>query len=68
LPETEVEQNDHSVSALVEDSDGEEEYKLPPPAPVVAPAPAPVAESVVEPVADEAPKKKAVARKVKKDA
>jgi hypothetical protein len=67
LPETEVEQNDHSVSALVEDSDGEEEeYKLPPPAPVVAPAP--VAESVVEPVADEAPKKKAVARKVKKDA
>lgn len=70
LPETEVEQNDHSVSALVEDSDGEEEYKLPPPAPVVAPAPAPapVAESVVEPVVDEAPKKKAVARKVKKDA
>jgi hypothetical protein len=68
LPETEVEQNDHSVSALVEDSDGEEEYKLPPPAHVVAPAPAPVAESVVEPVADEAPKKKAVARKVKKDA
>jgi hypothetical protein len=68
LPETEVEQNDHSVSALVEDSDGEEEYKLPPPTPVAAPAPAPVVESVAEPVADEAPKKKAVARKVKKDA
>jgi len=68
LPETEVEQNDHSVSALVEDSDGEEEYKLPPPAPVVAPAPAPIVESVAEPVAEEAPKKKAVARKVKKDA
>jgi hypothetical protein len=41
LPETEVEQNDHSVSALVEDSDGEEEYKLPPPAPVAAPVAAP---------------------------
>ena len=71
LPETEVEHNDNSVSALVEDSDGEEEYKLPPPAPVAvsAPAPTPVAESVAEPAAtEEAPKKKAVARKVKKDA
>jgi hypothetical protein len=70
LPETEVEHNDNSVSALVEDSDGEEEYKLPPPAPVAvsAPAPTPVAESVTEPVSEEAPKKKAVARKVKKDA
>ncbi len=67
LPETEVEQNDHSVSAMVEDSDGEEEYKLPPPAPVVAPTPAPVVEAVAEPAVEEAPKKKAVARKVKKD-
>jgi hypothetical protein len=67
LPETEVEQNDHSVSALVEDSDGEEEYNLPPPAPVAVPAPTPVVEPVAEPVAEEAPKKKAVARKVKKD-
>jgi hypothetical protein len=36
LPETElVEQVDNSVSALVEDSDNEEEYKLPVPEPVV---------------------------------
>jgi hypothetical protein len=69
LPETEVEQNDHSISALVEDSDGEEEYILPPPTPVAESTPAPVVEPVVEPVAEptteEAPKKKAVARKVK---
>jgi hypothetical protein len=66
LPETEIEQNDNSVSALVEDSDGEEEYKLPPPLPVVeTPAPVPVAEPVAT---EEAPKKKTVAKKVKKDA
>ena len=64
LPETEIEQNDNSVSALVEDSDGEEEYKLP--APVVeTPAPVPVAEPVAT---EEAPKKKTIAKKVKKDA
>ena len=74
LPETEVEHNDHSVSALVEDSDGEEEYTLPPPVPATKPAAVepvvePVVESVSEPAAtEEAPKKKAVARKVKKDA
>jgi hypothetical protein len=75
LPETEVEQNDHSVSALVEDSDGEEEYNLPPPvaqATVVSTAPPVHVEPqlpVAEPVStEEAPKKKAVARKVKKDA
>ena len=69
-PDVEIVQTDHSVSALVEDSDGEEEYNLPPPAPVSAPAPAPVVEPVAEQVAttEEAPKKKAVARKVKKDA
>jgi hypothetical protein len=67
-PETEVESHDNSVSALVEDSDGEDEYTLPPPAPVAAPAPAPVAEVVSESATEEAPKKKAVARKVKKDA
>jgi hypothetical protein len=71
LPETEVEQNDHSVSALVEDSDGEEEYTLPPPKPVPEPLvePVPTPTPVVdEPVSTEAvsePKKKAVARKVK---
>jgi hypothetical protein len=57
MPETEIEQNDNSVSALVEDSDEEEEeYSLPPPAPVVTPvvekvveaATAPVVEKVVE--------------------
>lgn len=58
LPETEVEQVDNSVSALVEDSDGEEEYHLPAPTPVAAP-------QVEEPVVNEEPKKKAVARKVK---
>jgi hypothetical protein len=61
LPETEVEQVDNSVSALVEDSDGEEEYHLPAPTPVAAP-------QVEEPVVNEEPKKKAVARKVKSKA
>ena len=76
MPETEIEQHDNSVSALVEDSDHEEEYKLPPPAPVTVPVatppPAPVVETTVTasepPASEEAPKKKAVARKVKKDA
>jgi hypothetical protein len=70
-PDVELVQPDHSVSAEVEDSDGEEEYKLPPPTPVAPPAPVveSVVESVAEPVStEEAPKKKAVARKVKKDA
>ena len=62
IPETEIEQHDNSVSALVEDSDDEAEYTLPPPAPVVAP----VVEKVeTPPVVTEEPKKKAVARKVK---
>lgn len=75
LPEAEVETVINSVSAEVEDTD-DEEYNLPPPVPVVvattAPEPvtttAPVAEPVAEPVSEEAPKKKAVARKIKKDA
>ena len=77
LPETEVEQNDHSVSVLVEDSEDEEEYELPVPAPVAAPAPvvAPVAAPVVAPepahvvssASEEPTKKKAVARKVKQN-
>jgi hypothetical protein len=58
LPETEVDHVDNSVSALVEDSDGEEEYHLP--VPVAAPQ---VEESVA--AVNEEPKKKAVARKVK---
>ena len=71
-PETELEQHDNSVTALVEDSDEEEEYKLPPPAPVAAPVVEKVVEKVETPVpvpvpvvAAEEPKKKAVARKVK---
>ncbi len=63
LPETEIEHVDNSVSAMVEDSDNEEEYTLPVPAPVVAPTPAP--EPVVEAASAPAVKGKAVARKVK---
>ena len=59
LPETELEQVDNSVSALVEDSDNEEEYKLPPP------TPEPVVEKVEEKV--EEPKKKKVVTKKKTD-
>lgn len=71
-PQPELEQVDNSVSALVEDSDNEDEdeYQLPPPTPVVAP---PVVEKVVEtltPVATEEPvvKKKKVVSKKKSDA
>jgi hypothetical protein len=73
-PQPEIEHNDHSVSALVEDSDGEEEYCLPPPepAPVVAPVAQVVAppEPAVAPVAqaDEPAKKKRVISKKKPDA
>ncbi len=49
-PQPELEQRDNVVSALVEDSDGEEEYNLPPPAPVPEPVVEPVPEPVVEPV------------------
>jgi hypothetical protein len=65
-PETEVvEQVDNSVSALVEDSDDEEEYNLPPPEQVKAEevkAPEPVT------VLSEEPKKKKVVTKKKADA
>jgi len=79
LPETEVDKNDHGVSALVEDSDNEEEYKLPPPTPAVKEMPVtevveeshtdqpnPSVEQEVEPPKEEASKKKTVVRKVKK--
>lgn len=65
-PETElVEQVDNSVSALVEDSDNEEEYNLPPPEQVKSEA-----VKVTEPVAvvSEEPKKKKVVTKKKADA
>lgn len=73
-PESEVvEQVDNSVSALVEDSDNEEEYSLPPPEQVKVPVVAEsvvvesvVAESVV--VLSEEPKKKKVVTKKKVDA
>lgn len=67
-PQPEVEHQDNTVSALVEDSDGEEEYQLPPPAPVAAPAPAPVVEETPAPVATEEPKKKKVLTKKKVEA
>jgi hypothetical protein len=69
LPESEVEQNDNSISALVEESDGEEEYKLPPPDPT--PTPTPVVEPTPTPtpsVSTEEPKKKKVISKKKADA
>jgi hypothetical protein len=67
LPETDLgEHIDNSVSALVEDSDNEEEYKLPVPEPVVV-------EKVVEtpvvqtPIVVEEPKKKKVVSKKKSE-
>jgi hypothetical protein len=70
-PETEVQQHDNSVSALVEDSDGEEEYKLPPPpAPSPAETPVPVSApahvSAPAPVVEET-KKKVVKKVTKKE-
>jgi len=70
-PQPEIEHNDNSVSALVEDSDGEEEYQLPPPVPAVPAVtpPPPVVEKVVESAsATEEPKKKKVIAKKKPDA
>ena len=70
-PQPELEQRDNSVSALVEDSDGEEEYQLPPPTPVPIPVPEPVVEKVVEapaPAVEEPKKKKVVSSKKKADA
>ena len=64
-PDVELDTNDHTVSALVDDSDGEE-YTLPPPVPVALLTP--VSETVAEHVGEEPPKKKAVARKVKSKA
>ena len=64
-PQPELELNDNTVSALVEDSDGEDEYQLPPPAPkpvVVEPTPPAAAP------ASEEPKKKKVIAKKKTDA
>lgn len=69
-PQPEMNHDDTTVSALVEDSDGEEEYTLPPPAPVVTPAPvvevpAPVEvpAAAAQPPAEEPKKKKVVAKK-----
>jgi hypothetical protein len=70
-PQPEIEQHDNSVSALVEDSDGEEEYTLPPPPATVdvQPVVAEVAE-VAQVAQDDTPvvpevstKKKVVSRK-----
>ncbi len=78
-PETELVKEDHSVSALVEDSDGEEDYHLPPPKsvetsiPVPAPEPtptppAPVAQEPVVETAAPVVKKRSVVKKANKDA
>jgi hypothetical protein len=71
-PQPEVEPQDNTVSALVEDSDGEEEYQLPPPpTPVADPTPTPVAAptpAVEETAAPEEPKKKKVLTKKKVEA
>lgn len=68
-PQPELEQHDNSVSALVEDSEGEEDYKLPEPIPVQVPVQVPVVEPVVEPPTQpvEEPKKKKVVSKKKSD-
>ena len=66
-PESELVQHvDNSVSALVEDSDNEEEYKLPPPEQVKVVEPVKVEEPVA--VVTEEPKKKKVVTKKKVDA
>jgi hypothetical protein len=71
-PQPELEQRDNTVSALVEDSDGEEEYNLPPPTPVPEPVVEPVPEPVVEPVPAAKPevvkKKKVVTKKKSSEA
>lgn len=66
-PQPEISRDDNTVSAHVEDSD-DEEYVLPPPAPVVTPVVTPVAETVVEPTVtppteEPAKKKKVVSKK-----
>ena len=69
-PQPEITRDDTTVGASVEDSDGEEEYNLPPPPPVSAPVSAPVVETVPAPVPEttEEPKKKKVVPKKKAEA
>jgi len=68
-PQPELEQHDNSVSALVEDSDNEEEYQLPPPVSVVETVPEPVVETPAPVATTEEPaKKKKVVSKKKPDA
>ena len=73
-PQPEINHDDTTVSALVEDSDGEEEYTLPPPAPVVetpvveTPVVETPAKKEVEAAAAEEPKKKKVVSKKKAEA
>jgi hypothetical protein len=71
-PQPEMERNDHSVSALVDDSDNEEEYKLPPPVekniePVIEVATTVTTEATEE-ASEEPIKKKKVVSKKKVDA
>ena len=66
-PQPEIVRDDTTVSALVEDSDGEDEYVLPPPkvetVSVPEPTPVPVPAPAPEPVVSEAPKKKVISKK-----
>ena len=64
-PQPELEQNDHSVSALVDDSDNEEEYKLPPPVEKIIEQVVEVAatESTTESTEEPVKKKKVVSKK-----
>ena len=67
-PQPELEQHDNSVSALVEDSDNEDEYELPPPASVVEPVVEKVVETPSVAAVEEPIKKKKVVSKKKSDA
>ncbi len=64
-PQPEIEQIDAVSSTIVEDSDGEEEFQLPPPKPVEAPKPAPTPEAAAAPAPEE--KKKRIMTKKSKE-
>ena len=64
-PQPEIEQIDAVSSTIVDDSDGEEEFQLPPPKPVEAPKPAPVEAAAAAPAPEE--KKKRIMTKKPKE-
>jgi len=70
-PQPELSHDDATISAMVEDSDGEEEYQLPPPVPAHAPVvetPIPVVETPASVVEEPAKKAKKVISKKKTEA